>query len=238
MSISAVSKYLFIVIYLLQSFGLQAQDITSDTLKVKAGKLSEQLGSNKDLIKDLTLKGEINGTDITTIRSMKKLSVLNMEKADIVKGGVFISSIYDDKIEIADNEVAEEMFYSKDNLTSIILPENITAIGVKSFSDCTKLTSIIIPDDVTSIGTNAFIGCTGLTSVTFSKSMASIDYAAFQDCTGLKNIHCRGLIPAKITPYTFFGVNKINCKLHVPKGTSPAYKGAAGWSEFKNVIEE
>jgi hypothetical protein len=238
MKINTISKYLFLVIYLLLSFRLDAQDIIADTIKVKAGKLSEQLGNNKDLIKYLTLKGEINGTDITTIRSMAKLSVLNMADAKIVKGGVFVSSIYDDKIEVANNEVPEEMLYGKDNITSVVLPEDITAIGTKSFSDCSKLTVIIIPDGVTSIGTNAFIGCTKLESVTFSKNMAMIDYAAFQDCTGLTKIYCRSLIPAKITPYTFFGVSKVNCKLYVPQGTSGTYKAATGWSEFKNIIEE
>ena len=73
--------------------------IVSDTIKVSAGNLNVLLGDKKDLITNLTLKGKINGTDITTIRSMAKLTVLDMSKASIVKGGVFISSLYDDKID-------------------------------------------------------------------------------------------------------------------------------------------
>lgn len=238
MRINTISRYIFVAICLLQSLGIYAQNITSDTIKVKAGKLSELLGSNVDLIKNLTLKGEINGTDITTIRSMKKLSVLDLADVKIIKGGVFISSIYNDKIDFSNNEIPEEMFYSKDNLTSVILPEDINAIGLKSFSDCLKLTSIIMPDGVTSVGTDAFVGCTALTSVTISSSMTVIEYGAFQNCTELTNVYCKPLIPPKITLYTFFGVNKTNCKLHVPKGTSAAYKSAVGWSEFKSIIEE
>jgi hypothetical protein len=238
MKISTVSKYITFIFFLLFNLELEAQEATSDTIKVKAGKLSELLGSKKDVLKSLTLKGEINGTDITTIRSMAKLSILNLTDVKIVKGGTFISSIYNENIEYDNNEVPEEMFYGKDNLSIVILPENTVAIGVKAFSDCTKLTSIIIPDGTRTIGTNAFISCTGLSSVTIPGTMTMIDYAAFQECTSLSKIYCKGVLPPKITPYTFFGVNKNNCKVHIPKGALAAYQGATGWSEFKNMIEE
>jgi len=37
---------------------------------------------------------------------------------------------------------------------------------------------------------------------------------------------------------SFNGMNKASCKLYVPKGTFAAYKSAAGWSNFTNIIEE
>ena len=43
--------------------------------------------------------------------------------------------------------------------SSIIIPNGVTSIGNKAFSDCTSLTSIAMPDSVTSIGNEAFFGC-------------------------------------------------------------------------------
>ena len=238
MKTNTISKCLLVIVCLLMSLGSQAQGIKADTLKVSAGNLSALLGDKKDLIISLTLKGKINGTDITTIRSMAKLSVINLLDADIVKGGVFNSSLYNDKIDITNNEVPEEMFYAKDNLTVIILPENVTAIGLKAFSDCPKLASVSIPDGVISFGTNAFYGCSKLLSVTIPAKVTTIDYGAFQECSGLKEVHCKALIPVKITTFTFYGINFSTCKLYVPKGTADLYKIADGWKAFKNIIEE
>lgn len=234
----AIPKYLLATICLLLSLCIQAQGYKADTLDVNAGKLSAKLGDQKDLITSLTLKGEINGSDITTIRSMAKLTVLNLAEVDIVKGGTFISSIYNDKIDVSNNEIAEEMFYEKDKLISVTLPENITAIGLKSFSDCSRLASIVIPDRVVSIGTNAFFGCTALKEITIPASVISIDYGAFQGCSALAKVRCKGVTPIKITNFTFYGVITGTCKLYVPKGSATVYQAAEGWKEFKNIIEE
>ena len=48
--------------------------------------------------------------------------------------------------------------------THIIIPEGVTSIGDKAFSNCSGLTSVTIPNSVTSIGANAFYG-TGLKKV-------------------------------------------------------------------------
>ncbi len=238
MKTSAISKIILVVIFLLSCFKVEAQNIVSDTIKVSAGNLNVLLGDKKDLITNLTLKGKINGTDITTIRSMAKLTVLDISKASIVKGGVFISSLYDDKIDVSNDEVPEEAFYAKDNLKTIILPENITAIGLKAFSDCISLTAIIIPEGVTTIGTNAFYGCSKLTILSLPASITLIDYGAFQECAGLKEIHCKATVPPKITPFTFYGVPRSTCKLYVPTGIAAQAKTVAGWNEFKIILEE
>lgn len=230
--------YLATIIYVLLCPRIMAQGYKADTIKVNAGKLSTQLGDKRDIITSLTLKGEINGSDITTIRSMAKLTVLNLADVDIVKGGTFISSIYDDKIEIPNNEIPEEMLYEKDKLIAVTLPENITAIGLKSFSDCSKLGSMVIPDKVISIGTNAFFGCTSLKELTIPASVTTIDYGAFQSCSALSKIRCKGTNPVKITNFTFYGVSTGACKVYVPIGAAAAYKAAEGWKEFKNIIEE
>ena len=53
--------------------------------------------------------------------------------------------------------------------TELILPDSINGksykIASRAFYDCTNLTSVIIPNNVTSIGDDAFYRCTNLTSI-------------------------------------------------------------------------
>ena len=52
-------------------------------------------------------------------------------------------------------------FY-KSNIVSITIPDSVTSIEWRAFSNCSSLTSITIPDSVTSIRGDAFDGCDSL----------------------------------------------------------------------------
>ena len=86
-------------------------------------------------------------------------------------------------------------FYGYQHLRTITLPDNVTSIGYRAFSDCTSLTSITIPNGVTSIGDSAFSGCSSLTSITIPNSVTSIGDHAFYGCTSLTSI----TIPDNVT---------------------------------------
>lgn len=66
-----------------------------------------------------------------------------------------------------------------------VIPDGVTSIGNRVFSQQRGLTSISIPGSVTSIGESAFEGCTGLTSISFAEGLTEIKYNAFKGCTGL-----------------------------------------------------
>ncbi len=76
-----------------------------------------------------------------------------------------------------------------------IIPNSVTSIGDRAFSECSSLSSITIPNGVTSIGEFAFDSCTGLTSITIPNSVTSIGWAAFSFCTGLTSV----TIPNSVT---------------------------------------
>ena len=64
----------------------------------------------------------------------------------------------------------------------------VTSIGASAFANCTGLTSIVIPNSITTIGLSAFNG-SGLTSVIIPESVTSLSTGAtFQNCSGLTTV--------------------------------------------------
>ena len=86
-------------------------------------------------------------------------------------------------------------FYGCSNLTSVIIPDNVTSIGIGAFEECSSLASVTIPNSVTSIGDGAFKGCTSLTSVTIPNSVTSIGMMLFYQCSNLTSF----TIPDNVT---------------------------------------
>ena len=90
---------------------------------------------------------------------------------------------------------ARNLYLNGKLVTDLVIPDSVTSIGSRAFSDCSGLTSITIPDSVTSIGKYAFQNCTSLTSITIPDSVTSIGSGAFSDCTSLTSI----TIPDSVT---------------------------------------
>ena len=80
-------------------------------------------------------------------------------------------------------------------MTSLIIPNAVTAIESSAFRDCTGLTSITIPNSVTSIGSSAFSNCPSLPSVNIPNSLETIGDNAFCDCRKISSL----TIPNKLT---------------------------------------
>ena len=80
-------------------------------------------------------------------------------------------------------------------LISINIPNNIKSIGYGAFAECSDLISITIPNSIKSIGNTTFAECTGLTAIDIPNSVKSIGYGAFAKCSGLISI----TIPNSVT---------------------------------------
>ena len=74
------------------------------------------------------------------------------------------------------------------NLKKVELPSSLTKIGNNAFYNCTSLESIIIPNGVTEIGNNAFYKCESMESITLPNRVNTIGQAAFYDCSSLKSV--------------------------------------------------
>ena len=67
-------------------------------------------------------------------------------------------------------------------VTSVIIPDGATSIGVNAFANCELLRSVVIPDTVTSIGAWAFSGCRSLYGIKLPLSLTQIGDSAFRSC--------------------------------------------------------
>lgn len=80
-------------------------------------------------------------------------------------------------------------------VTSVTIPDSVTAIYSGAFANCSQLTNISIPNSVTFIGFSTFEHCTSLKSITLPSSLSSISEALFFGCSQLTTIH----IPVSVT---------------------------------------
>ena len=201
-------QLLFVMFMLLGCLSIQAADdglVTKQiTIKLdKAGTLPDMISeSKKNLITNLKIVGEVNGTDWKFIREMAgrdydmnitdgKLSILDLSDAKIVEGG----SDYWEGSYTSNDNLGDHAFYGCNGLTSLTIPSSVTSIGDYAFYECCGLTSLTIPSSVTSIGREAFYCCCGLTSLSIPSSVTSIGYRAFFRCSGLTSLS----IPSSIT---------------------------------------
>ncbi len=88
-----------------------------------------------------------------------------------------------------------DLYINGELTTDIVIPDDVTNIGMCAFSGYTKLMSITIPDSVKNIGGGAFSDCVGLTSIIIPDGVTSIEWSTFQDCTNLTSV----TIPNSVT---------------------------------------
>jgi hypothetical protein len=164
---------MFLLLNCFASYAANEDLITKQiTLKLtEAGTLPNKIGSSKkNLVTNLKIIGEINGTDLRFIREMARcdvnstsgnLSVLDLSEAKFVAGG--------------------GDYYMTPNGNRYYTSNDI--IGEYAFHDCSSLTSVIIPSSVTEIGEEAFWGCSGLRSIyVYAETVPSIGFGAFEGC--------------------------------------------------------
>lgn len=63
--------------------------------------------------------------------------------------------------------INSQAFYNCEIITSIVMSDYTSTIGLQSFNGCVNLKSVVIGSGVTIINSGAFSGCTSLASVTF-----------------------------------------------------------------------
>ena len=227
-------QFMVLMFLLLNCFASYAadEDLITKQITIKlteAGTLPNKIASSKkNLVTNLKIIGEINGTDLRFLREMAgrdvnrdftsgKLSVLDLSEVKIVEGGGYYYSDYSN---------SSKNYYTTSN----------DIIGVSAFEGCISLTSVNIPSSVTEIGVNAFKYCSSLTSVNIPSSVTSIGDRAFYSCSGLRSVYVYAETPPSISANAFNGCDLKNCTFYIPKGTYDAY-WLSEWGNLENIVE-
>ena len=104
--------------------------------------------------------------------------------------------------------------FERSAVTSVTIPDSVTAIHDGAFANCSQLTNISIPNSVTSIGFSAFEHCTSLKSITLPSSLRSISEALFFGCSQLTTIQIPDSVPS-IQSYAFYHCGNLET-IHIP----------------------
>lgn len=94
------------------------------------------------------------------------------------------------------------------DLKEVFLPEGVSTIEHRAFSNCYELQIVHLPSSLKCVGWLAFSGCTNLESVVLPENLNELGVAAFLNCKKLHEVNIPGGIDA-IKKNTFSGCSSL-----------------------------
>lgn len=147
-----------------------------------------------------------------------------------------------------------------DDILTLTIPETVTTIGVKAFSNLKSLEVIRLPQDLKEIAPDTFLGCISLEEINFPEGLETLNEFACCNCTSLKSISfgskikhiqyqafdatCLQSISINATTPPELDSNTLNTpnitrngliKVYIPAGTKALYEEA--WKTELEAIE-
>lgn len=139
--------------------------------------ITEYLGNNENLVVPARIYDAASGADVNVygVRSLNYMP---------------ISLTLSSGIEYVGGNGSNNIFSTTEaGVTSITLPNTITAIGDRAFEGCSKLTSMdLSKTKTTTIGTSAFASCGNLGTIILPTTLTIIGTSAFKDDTNLRSV--------------------------------------------------
>ena len=132
--------------------------------------------------------------------------------------------------------IGEKAFRGCNNLISIVTPKSLAVMGTEVFYECGNLLTAEINGSLTAMPTSTFYHCRKLSSVILPSSITSLQWGVFFSCEGLRSLTCLAATPPSCADYSFHGVSTAECVLRVPDMSVSAYRAAAKWKEFVDVV--
>ncbi|MGM9645765.1 MAG: leucine-rich repeat domain-containing protein [Eubacteriales bacterium] len=137
---------------------------------------------------------------------------------DVRKGGNFYySDVSDDSGEVIIRGIVnpKEIDGKPLQIPSAIGSKKVVGIGDNAFNSVQELTDIMLPEDIETIGSQAFYNCDHLARITIPAKVNYIGEGAFESCDALKVVRFEdGSAIEKIEKRTFYGCTLLdNIKL-------------------------
>jgi hypothetical protein len=126
-------------------------------------------------------------------------------------------------------------------LSGLILSGSVTSIGSRAFNGVPLAGSIVIPENIVTIGNYAFddSGRGSVTNLTLPSTFApAAGVSHIFDNLKLQNVYIAAEVPPvfDVASEAIFTEDTYNnATLHVPYGTTVAYKAAFIWNNFKSI---
>lgn len=141
-----------------------------------------------------------------------------------------------DKIEA----LGTQAFYKCKNLKSFKAGSGLKELGTRTFRECDSLTNVELNEGLIDIGQDAFISCLQLTQITLPSTITALHKKCFYGCP-LTKINAKMVKPVALAAAnnnfgTDAGPIYSSCALYVPEESLNAYKSAAVWKEFSNIL--
>lgn len=158
-------------------------DVTVDITMVPTEgailKSDELAAVDKESAADITsigMSGNVSSEDFETIReNFSNLETLNLS-------------------DMENTSIPANAFTGMSNLSSVVIPDNVTEIGENAFSGCSNLESISL-SSVDQIGAGAFNGCSNLTSISISGNGTQGTRSFASRAAGINDDSFKGINP-------------------------------------------
>ncbi len=188
--------------------------------------------SQVTLHEGITTIGEFAFQNCSSLRS-----ITLPEGVTTIEGGAFYNcdlrdislpqslTIVNDAIRLLTNGPWYGAFANNPNLTTIVIPNNVTHIGSYTFSGCHSLKNIVLNDNLLTLGTGIFNDCFAMESITFPKNITAIPATAFHECYALSEVNLpEGLISIGEMAFAYCSSLKT---VQLPKTVTSLYRSFA-----------
>lgn len=165
---------LILYLSLFVQFSFSQNGIEIKTTEV--GTLSKKLQSNEWFsLKSVKISGPLDAEDISFLSKYAQKDSGNLMEIDLSAAELYV--------------IGNEALNNCNNLTKIILPQQLSAIGTSAFGGCSNLKTITLPKNLSAIGDYLFADCQNLETVELPNTIDKIPNGCFADCKNLKNIN-------------------------------------------------
>ena len=160
-------------------FMTKKQDITSCTINSKCKVICGGAFSGRYNLPSITIPESVIDIGANAFSGCNKL-----EKAEFASINSFCGFSFDNS-NANPLTYAHHLYINGEEVTDLVIPNTVTAIGNYAFYGCNNLKSVSIPNTITSIGDYAFSGCNSLKSLTIPNSVVSVGKSTFNGCDSL-----------------------------------------------------